>query len=62
MNANRENFKALAYELLTCPEAKHLKRDDQSLLWDVWGGTKQVNAAVAIAINKIAERVRGVVA
>jgi len=61
MNANRENFKAIALELLGLEQAR-LTAKERRDLYDVAFGQIPFTAALGAAINRIAERVRGVVA
>lgn len=57
MNANRENFKALALELLGNPQA-HLSAKERQDLWKIATGIQPITAAQGATVNRISERLR----
>lgn len=61
MTANRENFKAQALELLGDTQAR-LTTKERHELFAIAFSRQQINAAQAATVNRISERVRGVVA
>ncbi len=61
MQPNRENFKARAFALLT-EDAKRLTERERNELWRIFMSAETITAAEGATVNRIADRVRGVVA
>lgn len=55
MNQNRENFKALARELLSNP---HISVREKNELWSIAFGIQPLTASQAATVNRISERLR----